>query len=265
MTPVPILLYHSISDHPSPVLADYTLAPSMLAEHAAVIADQGWLAVTITELNRRISEGELGDTRTLAITFDDGFADNAEEAACVLADHSLAATLYVASGTVGSTCSWLGSGERRPMASWQQLRDLSAAGWEIGAHSVTHPELDIVPAHRASREIIESRITLQDGLGLGIDSFAYPHGYHTNQTRDAVIAAGFDNACAVRNRPSSDVDDRFARARLTIPATLTGDGLAQLLRQADRPRSDQTLGGRYSRRVWRTYRKVRRLAGKGVR
>ena len=265
MTPVPILLYHSVSDHASPALSDYTLRPLMLAEHAAVITDQGWLVLTITELNHRIDEGRLGDARTLAITFDDGFADNAEEAAGVLADHRLPATLYVASSTVGSSCDWLGSGGRRPMASWQQLRDLNAAGWEIGAHSVTHPELDIVPAQQASREIIESRAILQDGLGLGIDSFAYPFGYHANRTRAEVIAAGFDNACAVRNRVSSDTDDRFARSRLTIPSTLTGEGLAQLLRQVDRPQPVRTMGGQCAKRAWRTYRKVRRLGGRGVR
>ncbi len=265
MNTVPVLLYHSISDRSSSALADYTLSPPMFAEHAAVIVDQGWQVVTITELTRRIVDGRLGQTRTLAITFDDGFADNAEEAAGILSGHGLAATLYVASGTVGMNCNWLGGGGRRPMASWQQLRDLAATGWEIGAHSITHPELDVVPAQRAVQEITLSRTALQEGLGVGVDSFAYPHGYHSNRVREAVIAAGFTSACAVKNSFSHDGDDRFARARLTIPSTLTGDDLAKLLEQVDQPQPRPTVRAHMAKRAWRSYRRARWLAGRSLR
>ena len=144
MNAIPVLLYHSVSDQPSRALVEYTISTGLLAEHAAAIAEQGWRVVTISDLERIIADGSCQDQPSLAITFDDGFADNAEHAAGVLSEFGLQATLYVTTGSIGGSCESLGSGGRRPMASWAQLQDLASAGWEIGAHSVTHPELDIL-------------------------------------------------------------------------------------------------------------------------
>ena len=255
---IPVLLYHSVSDEPTPALARYTLGTRLFEEHAAVIAEQGWRTLTVDGLSNAIHDGTADLEPTLAITFDDGFADTAERAASILARFGLPATLYVTSGTVGGMCTWLGRDGRRPMASWQQVRDLAAAGWEIGAHSVDHPELDVLRRRQRYAEILGSRATLRDNLGLPIDSFAYPHGYHGKTVRAEVIAAGFRTACAVKNTLSSSVDDPFARARLTITADTTGEDLARLLGDA-RNRNAPPANGRNDGRAmaWRCYRRVR--------
>lgn len=261
MRPIPILLYHSVTDDPSPALGTYTLAPSRLRDHAAVIADQGWRVLTIAELAREMTEGNLGDEPTLALTFDDGFADTAEYAAPILAEHDFSATLYVTSGRVGAHCDWLGPEGRRPMASWAQLRDLSASGWEIGAHSISHVELDVVAMIAAREQIRGSRAALQQALGLPVESFAYPHGYHSRRVRQEVIAAGFRTACAVKNVFSDACDDRYALARLTVTSTMTGDDLARLLS------SSPTRAARRERprtKAWRCYRRIRHEAGRGA-
>ena len=268
MKRVPALLYHSISNDPSPALADYTVRPELFREHLSVIRSQGWDVVTITELERRLAARRaapqvLDDGNAmLLITFDDGFADNTEEAAVALAEHGFPATLYVTTRTVGGTCDWLGDSGRRPMVSWQQLRGLVDAGWEIGSHSVSHPELDVIPLSAARQEIEESRAVLEDGLDRTVESFAYPHGYYRRAVRDAVIAARYGSACAVRNAWSTDDDDRFARARLTVPATLSGDSLADLLGNENaRQASRREVLGRAGAHAWRSYRRVRRLTG----
>ena len=259
MRTIPILLYHSVSDEPSAALARYTVSPARLRDHAAAIADQGWQVLTIAELDRRIALGTLDDEPTMAVTFDDGFADTAERAAPILAQHGFPATLYVTSGCVGSYCDWLGSGGRRPMASWSQLRDLAGSGWEIGAHSVSHPELDVLPLVAARQQIRECRAALQDRLGLPIDSFAYPHGYHSSRVRREVIGAGFRTACAVKNALSSDRDDPHARARLTVVSTLSGADLAAMLGADESGRPPiASIRERPRTRAWRCYRRLRR-------
>ncbi len=258
MRAIPILLYHSVSGDPSPALADYTLDPARFEEHAAVIAEQGWQTLTVGELTRRVAEGAITDEPTLAITFDDGFADTAEQAAPILDRHGLAATIYVTSGCVGQDCDWLGPQGRRPMASWQQLRDLSDLGWEIGAHSVDHSQLDVLRPAALREQIRGSRSGLQDHMGLPVESFAYPHGYHSGRVRREVIAAGFLSACAVKNSLSSTADDPYALARLTVASTLTGDDLARLLGGQNRRTRIMTGGRELTRtKVWRCYRRVR--------
>ena len=266
MRAIPILLYHSVSDNPSPALADYTLAPARFDEHLAVIADQGWRTITVGELTKRVAGGAITEDRTLVITFDDGFADTAEEAAPILERHGFAATVYVTSGCVGQECDWLGPTGRRPMASWQQLRDLSGSGWEIGAHSVDHSQLDVLRPAALREQVRGSRSELQDHLGLPVESFAYPHGYHSGRVRREVIAAGFRSACAVKNSLSSTADDPYALARLTVTSTMTGDDLARMLGGQDK-RTRIMAGGRELTRtkVWRCYRRVRHEAVRATR
>jgi peptidoglycan/xylan/chitin deacetylase (PgdA/CDA1 family) len=266
MNRVPALLYHSISDDPSPALRDYTVQPELFREHLSVIKTQGWDVVTITELERRLAERRTATQvhnegqPMLLITFDDGFADNAEEAAVALAEHGFPATLYVTAGTIGRSCDWLGDSGKRSMVSWSQLRGLVDARWEVGSHSVSHPELDVIPLRDARREIEQSRAVLEDGLGRTVDSFAYPHGYYRRAVRDAVIAAGYGSACAVRNTWSTATDDSFARARLTVSPTLSAEALGALLGDENAREARPKEGMRRARaQAWRSYRRVRRL------
>lgn len=266
MNRVPALLYHSISDDPSPALRNYTVHPESFREHLSVIRTQGWDVVTITELERRLAErrtaAQVHDEGQpmLLITFDDGFADNTEEAAVALAEHGFPATLYVTTGTIGRSSDWLGDSGKRPMVSWSQLRGLVDAGWEVGSHSVSHPELDVIPLRDARQEIEQSRAVLEDGLGQTVASFAYPHGYYRKAVRNTVITAGYSSACAVRNAWSTSADDRFARARLTVSPTLSADALGALLGDENAREVRRTEGIRRARaQAWRSYRRVRRV------
>jgi peptidoglycan/xylan/chitin deacetylase (PgdA/CDA1 family) len=62
------------------------------------------------------------------------------------------------------------------MMTSEQVRQLHAAGMEIGGHTVRHPILRAVSDDEASREILEGRDHLQAILGAPVESFAYPNG-----------------------------------------------------------------------------------------
>jgi len=140
-----------------------------------------------------------------------------------------------------------------------EWRDLPEIAWgtglaEIGGHTDSHPQLDIVEPARARREIECCRALLGDALGAPPRSFAYPHGYSDTGVRAMVRAAGFDSACAVRNAFSSAADDRFALARLTVRADTPAERIAAWLsgcaaRTAHRREAVRTRAGRLARRV----------------
>lgn len=78
---------------------------------------------------------------------------------------------------------------------WDQAREMDAAGVEIGSHTTTHPILTKIGDERLRVELCESRARLESMLGHTVDLFCYPNGDYDDRTSSAVQAAGYK--CAV--------------------------------------------------------------------
>ena len=122
-----------------------------------------------------------------------------------------------------------------PMLEWSQLAEISGKYVEIGAHSHTHRQLDILRPREAFDEIRRPKDLLEDELGHEIFSFAYPYGFSSARVRRAVQAAGYGSACGVMEAFSSDLDQSFSLARLTVRATTTPRQVATWLAGYDAP------------------------------
>jgi peptidoglycan/xylan/chitin deacetylase (PgdA/CDA1 family) len=218
--PVPILRYHSVSDDVPGAAAPYAVGRRQFSAQLDALVDLGFTTLTIGELLLARASGLPLPDRTAVITFDDGFADFVSNAWPELVERGLTATLYATAGRLGGTSTWLaphGAGEL-PMMTRRQLVGLAAEGCEIGAHSMTHAELDYLPRSVAAWEIGRSKRVLEHLLGRPVDSFAYPHGSYDPAVRQLVIDAGFRSAAAIRNTLSPAGDDWFALARVTVTA-----------------------------------------------
>lgn len=247
---IPVLLYHAVTREPSNWIAPYAVTPDDFARQLDLVVASGRTALTIEELRLGLS-GELAmPERPVAITFDDGFADNLDIAAPLLDQRRLPSTVYVTTGFVGGTSP---GGDK--MLGWSGAEALAAAGHQIGAHSVTHRELDTLPLAALRREVVASRFDLQDRLGLPIHSFAYPHGHHSSTVVREVEAAGFESACAVKNALSHHQDSPYAIARLTVGASTPDQHFQQWLDGRGAPLS--WPGEHLVTRGWRCYRRIR--------
>jgi peptidoglycan/xylan/chitin deacetylase (PgdA/CDA1 family) len=250
---IPILLYHSVADHPSDAIAPYAVSPATFRRHLDAVAAVGASTLTVSGLRAALAAGTLPE-RPVLVTFDDGYRDTLAAAAPALAEHGMTSTVYVTTGVIG------GSGPGGdPMLGWPDIGELAALGWEIGAHSHTHPQLDTLSVAAMQPEIAGSRARLQDGTGLPIDSFAYPHGYSDARVRRAVRDAGFSSACSVKNALSSPSDPLFTLSRLMVMATTTDHEVAGWLAGHGAPvgRADERL----ITRGWRAWRRARAAAG----
>jgi peptidoglycan/xylan/chitin deacetylase (PgdA/CDA1 family) len=117
----------------------------------------------------------------------------------------------------------------RPILSWEQLREVRDSGIECGAHTHSHPQLDLLPLAQAQKEITQSKRMLEEHLGETISSFAYPYGYHTSAVKKLVREAGYTSACAVKNALSTPATDPFALARVLVGPDTDMDTFASLL------------------------------------
>ncbi|WP_107767311.1 polysaccharide deacetylase family protein [Nocardioides terrigena] len=260
MTPVPVLLYHSVAVESSARFRPWTMHPRRFAAHMQLLADRGHHSLTIGQLEPALCPGGPPlPERPVVITFDDGFADFHSAALPVLEEHRLASTMYATTGYLGGTARWLAREREqdRPMLHPEQLHDIAARGVEVGAHSHTHPRLDELSAADSRAEIRRSKEVLEQELQRPVTSFAYPHGCHSRRVREQVIEAGYSSATAVRHAISSPEDDVFAMARVMVLADTTTADLAKLLAGQGIPQAPYRPRTRTA--LWRAVRRTRRV------
>jgi peptidoglycan/xylan/chitin deacetylase (PgdA/CDA1 family) len=232
---VAILMYHSISDHAATKFKQFTVSPALFADHMAFLHQYAYTPITVTQYIHALSQGDSASTalpeRPVILTFDDGFADFFTDALPVLKQFNFTATLYVATAFVNSTSRWLQREEemKRQIVTWEQLNEISAQGIECGSHGHRHLQLDTLPSSVVQKEIIHSKLLLEQRLGGPVSSFAYPFGYYTAGVRQQVQEAGYTSACAVKHAVSSEATDPFALARLMVKADTSISSLAALL------------------------------------
>ena len=126
-------------------------------------------------------------TTVVTTSWDDGHRSDLRLAA-MLQEYGLAGTFYVSPENHEFA--------RRDLLTAAEVRDLSC-DFEIGAHTVTHPRLPVVPEDRAWREIAGSKMTLEQITGRVISSFCYPYGAYTNAHVRLVKDAGYTYARTV--------------------------------------------------------------------
>ncbi|MEU0525643.1 polysaccharide deacetylase family protein [Streptomyces niveus] len=225
--PVPILMYHALAHRPAPSVRALSVSPEAFAEQMALLGDRGFTPLTTAALAAVWrGHGRLPD-RPVLITFDDGYEGVHRHALPVLAQHGFAATLFVSTG-------WLRGpydtgGALDTMLDWDQVRQLAAAGVEIGGHSHTHPQLDQLDDRRLGHEAARCREIVAAELGAAPVSFAYPYGYSTRRVRRAVRAAGFEQSLAVGNALARRDQGPYALKRVTVRRSTSIGEFARLV------------------------------------
>jgi len=228
---VPMLMYHSIGTSAARRFRRFAVHPAEFADQMAYLDDQGYQTVTAADLAERQASVTSLPERPLVLTFDDAYEDFYTAALPVLREHGFRSTLFVPTAYVGMTAAFnasTGEVDRRIMP-WSAVRDVMAEGVEVGSHSHTHPQLDLVPGDILIEEISRSRKLLEDQLGVPIEGFAYPFGYWNRAARAAVADGGFRYAAAVADLRMSPGDDIFTLSRLTVRAGIGVTGLARLV------------------------------------
>lgn len=212
--PVPILMYHAVGRRPAEAAYRLSVSPDAFAEQMRLLGDRGFTPLTTAQLGAAWRGGGTLPRRPVLITFDDGYEGVHRHALPVLAAHGFAATLFVSTG-------WLrgpydGGGAPDTMLDWDQVRELAAAGTEIGGHSHSHPQMDQLTDEALWSETLRCREILDEELGTRPVSFAYPYGYSNRRVRRAVREAGFAQSLAVGNALAERRQGPYALERVTV-------------------------------------------------
>jgi peptidoglycan/xylan/chitin deacetylase (PgdA/CDA1 family) len=238
---IPVLLYHRVAssadDH-------YAVSPAAFAEHVQAILASNRTAVTVSQLADVLGGSRSHHEQYVAVTFDDGYADTADAVRSLVAQ-GLSATIYVTTGWIGRPGMLT---PERLLALWS-THDVV----ELGAHTVSHPHLDILRQREMESEIAKSGDALR-ALGIDVRTFAYPHGAYDASVRMAVIRAGFSSAAAVKNALSHAHDDPWAIARYTVTSGTSLETVLRLLEGRGAPLAWEQE--RIRTRAWRLARRI---------
>jgi len=253
-TPVPILMYHSVSDAPAASGRALSVRPAMFAAQLRYLRQQGFGGLTFGELCQRRRDGRALPARPIVLTFDDGYADLIEEALPIMIEQGFPATVFVTTGWVRDAARYAAGTPPGRMLSWGQVAELSSAGVEVAAHSHSHPQLDQICELRLRVELADSRRLLEDRLGHSVCSLAYPYGYSSKRVRAVARETGYLQAAVVGNGIAAAGCDPFGVPRLTIrrstsPAVFARVTHQQRIRLLYAPAHALTAGWAVARRA----------------
>jgi peptidoglycan/xylan/chitin deacetylase (PgdA/CDA1 family) len=228
---LPVLMYHSVSRPPDGPLRHLAVPSELLGEQLTALREAGYALLGLTDALARLDA--TPDAPVVAVTFDDGYRNLLTDAVAVLRDVGAGATLYMSAGHAAGPASWMGAAaaDFGPLLGWPELREVAAAGVEIGNHALVHHPLDVLPPDILDREVRTSAELLRQETRQPVRSFAYPHGYHDARVRVAVVRHGHVTACAVGRRicrPGRD--PLLGIPRLQPTPDHSGDGLLRLVR-----------------------------------
>jgi peptidoglycan/xylan/chitin deacetylase (PgdA/CDA1 family) len=187
-----VIYYHRIDDEPH----RSCVSRAAFADQMRLLRGEGFHVVPFASLRGYLEEGRPFPERTVSVTFDDGFADNHQNALPVLLRESIPATVFLTASFIGGRdLPVLRDRTGVPPLSWEQVADMARHGVEIGAHTLTHPILPELSDADLQREVAGSRQLIRDRIGGSVDSFCYPRGRFDARVKQAVRDAGFRLAC----------------------------------------------------------------------
>jgi peptidoglycan/xylan/chitin deacetylase (PgdA/CDA1 family) len=184
-----ILGYHGIGRDPrTQDLFLLQLAPERFRAQLEMMLAAGFEFVTVAELVRRAAGGPP-PPGLAAVSFDDAMRNNLTAALPILRELGLTATVYVPTGWLGGKSPWIGDGGDAAIATAEGICELAQAGWELGAHTITHADLSQLDYAACRREIEGSCEALMEIAGVTVQTLAYPFGHYgeaaVRATRDA--------------------------------------------------------------------------------
>ena len=205
------LMYHSVTAYSSDPYA-VTVTPARFARQMAWLRRCGLRGVSMRDLLAATAAGR--GRRLVGLTFDDGYADFLTDALPVLRRLGFGATVFALAGKLGGRNDWDREGPVKFLLGADQLREIAAAGIEIGSHGLGHRRLGEASETVLWLELAQSRAILETVLGQPVHGFCYPYGELSDATMAAVAGHGYGYAVAIRPAGRRD--------RYALPRTYAG-------------------------------------------
>ena len=219
--PVPILMYHVLAaPPPAAPYPDLYVRPRDFTGDIAWLVRHGYHGVTLRQVYDHWTAGTPLPRRPVVVSFDDGYLSQYTRGFATLRADGWP-------GVVNLQVNFL-----RPFSGLRpwRVRKLIAAGWEIDAHTLTHPDLTTLDPARLQDEVAGSRRALRRLFHVPVDFFCYPAGRYDARVIRAVRAAGYLGATTT-NYGLARPPNYFTLARVRVTGS---EGVAGFAAEIER-------------------------------
>ncbi len=206
-----IFMYHRFgeSDYPST-----SVRLDQFEAHLAELKSGGYKVIPLPEAVKALRNNTPLPEKAVAITIDDAYLSVYEQAWPRLREAGFPFTLFVSTDPVDRGF--------RGMMTWDQIRELAAAGVTIANHSASHPHMPLLSDERRRREIARANARFEKELGKVPEIFAYPYGEYGVAEKKAVRDAGFIAAFGQQSGVAFAGHDMYALPRFALNENYAG-------------------------------------------
>jgi peptidoglycan/xylan/chitin deacetylase (PgdA/CDA1 family) len=210
---VPILMFHKIDECPkSANLPLAYVSPAYFDKLFTLLARDNFHSVSISDTLHGSTANRF------VISFDDGYESVLLHGAEQIKARGFNAIEFLVADRLGQRNEWdLGvDNTMERLMDRTQVQEWLSLGFEIGAHTLSHPRLSRIPLTQAKNEIVSSKKKLEDLFGTPVKHFAYPWGDYNDAIVDLVREAGFETACTCDGRVARADDDPHRLGRFFV-------------------------------------------------
>jgi peptidoglycan/xylan/chitin deacetylase (PgdA/CDA1 family) len=211
---VSIICYHSVTSDAAPVERDphkQHIPLRLFLRHLDYL-QANYNPVSLSEyLQASRNKLKLPDY-SVVLTFDDGFEDFYSVVAPHLFQRELPATVFIITDRAFGR--FVPKGES--FLNWEQIRELSASGIEIGSHSCSHLPLSELSLEEVTRELGESQALLESNVGCSPVPLSYPFGRTSESVSRLAHSLGYTCAIASDSGPNSEKASVYRLSRTVI-------------------------------------------------
>ena len=216
--PIPILMYHQVTPNIHPKFSRWSVTPKTFAIHMKILNLHNYISINLNQLEDYKNGKANLPRKPIIITFDDSYRDAIDFTVPILKANRFTAVFFVPTDCVGSHSHWLmpDLGFEFPIIDWDTVKFLDTNEFQVGSHSMTHPDLTELTSEDCYKELAGSRKALEDHLGHEVVHLAYPHGLFDYRVRSIAAELGYHTASSVIRGFASRNDDPFALPRIEI-------------------------------------------------
>jgi peptidoglycan/xylan/chitin deacetylase (PgdA/CDA1 family) len=222
---VPILMYHYVSVPPEDAdvyRLDLSVTPDQFAAQLVWLRDQGFNTITLDDLYLALAEGKPLPPHPVVLTFDDGYTDAYTQAFRLLKTFDMVGTFFVVTDWVDQS--------RAGYLTWNQVREMAAAGMSIQSHSRTHPDLSQGCDYDCLvYQILGSVQTIEAQTGTRPRFFCYPSGRYNDDVKTVLAQVGIVAAVTTQPGTLHTSDRLFDLKRVRVRGSTTLDDFAWML------------------------------------